>query len=37
MNKLATRWRLINAPWEIRGKTGIYQLYEVVGTRPHSG
>jgi hypothetical protein len=24
-------------PWEIRGKTGIYQLYEVVGTKPHSG
>jgi adenylate cyclase len=24
-------------PWEIRGKTGVYQLYEVVGTRPHSG
>jgi adenylate cyclase len=23
-------------PWEIRGKTGVYQLYEVVGTKPHS-
>jgi adenylate cyclase len=23
-------------PWEIRGKTGVYQLYEVVGTNPHS-
>jgi adenylate cyclase len=21
-------------PWEIRGKTGVYQLYEVVGTKP---
>jgi len=23
-------------PWEIRGKTGVYQLYEVVGTKAHS-
>jgi adenylate cyclase len=23
-------------PWEIRGKTGVYQLYEVVGAKPHS-
>lgn len=23
-------------PWEIRGKTGVYQLYEVLGTKPHS-
>jgi len=24
-------------PWEIRGKTGVYQLYEVVGAKPPSG
>jgi hypothetical protein len=23
-------------PWEIRGKTGVYQLYEVVGTKVHT-
>ncbi len=23
-------------PWEIRGKTGVYQLYEVVGAKTHS-
>jgi adenylate cyclase len=23
-------------PWEIRGKTGVFQLYEVVGTKAHS-
>ena len=22
-------------PWEIRGKTGVYQLYEVVGAKAH--
>jgi adenylate cyclase len=24
-------------PWEIRGKTGVYQLYEVVGAKPPFG
>ena len=23
-------------PWEIRGKTGMYQLFEVVGTKANS-
>ena len=23
-------------PWEIRGKTGMYQLYEVTGVKTHS-
>ena len=23
-------------PWEIRGKTGLYQLYEVTGAKAHS-